>query len=135
MSGLKATTKTNKKKALRALGAAVLLFFYLAGNTSSGILHQLFHQRLTTVSHSQAQEKDVCHRAIYHFGKDPKHNSHFAVSDQGDNCNVFAHTEQILVSNAGSKCIEPEYTEPKSFPALSFASISILLPSRAPPLI
>lgn len=133
MSGRKSVRKTNSRKALRAFGAAVLLFFYMAGNTSFGILHQLLHQRQITVSHSPSQEKDVCHRAIYHFGKDPKHNSHYAISEKDDRCHLLAHTEQILISDPRPERIVPVCAQAQSRIDLQFSGISILLPSRAPP--
>jgi hypothetical protein len=135
MSGRRSVAKTNTKTALRNLGAAVLLFCYLAGNASFGILHQFLHPRQTTVLHSPAQEKDVCHRAIYHFGKDPKHNSHFAVSEKDDHCLLLAHTEQILVTAPTAQYTIPVCAQPQSCAPLRFSSVYTLLPSRAPPVI
>jgi hypothetical protein len=133
MSGRRSVRKIKTRKALRSVGAALLLFCYLAGNASFGILHRLLHQQQTTVSHSPAQERDVCHRAIYHFGKDPKHNAHFAISEKSDRCLLLAHAEQILIADPTSERAIPHGDQPQTCIALQFSGTSILLPSRAPP--
>ncbi len=135
MPRVKSVRVTTSQKSLKTLAAALLLLLYLVGNTSSGILHQLFHERQTAVSHSRTQEKDLCHRAIYHFGKDPKHNSHFAVSEKSDKCHLFSHTEQISVRNLSSECCQPNPLLPEGLTHFQFSNTYVPLPSRAPPLV
>ena len=127
--------KIEARRMLNALLAMVLLVLYVAGNTGSGIVHQLFHTGLSLVLHTPAQERDVCHRAIYHFGKDPKHNVHLTVSDKTDRCHLLVHADQLAIDIPEQPALAPAIAFIENLRVGPAAQIYIALSSRAPPLI
>lgn len=129
----KTTRKTKAGKAVNALFAVVLLLLYVAGNTGSGIVHQLFHTR-SLVLHTPAQEKDVCHRAIYHFGKDPRHNSHVTVHDKTDQCHLLAHGDELTATISGHEAAHSNTLFIEELTVARLVDVPVHLPSRAPPL-
>jgi hypothetical protein len=127
-----------RKKMRRGLRSAVSVFFllfYVAGVTSqSQGFHQFFHSKNNLVSHTEAQEKDRCHRSIYH--DDVKtgcgHSSHVVVTDKCPLCDQIFHIDQILTAeyHLSSHFGEAEFT------IIEFATEPlriVVLPARAPP--
>jgi hypothetical protein len=127
--------KIDARRMLNALLAMVLLVLYVAGNTGSGIVHQLFHTGPSLVLHTPAQERDVCHRAIYHFGKDPKHNVHLTVSDKRDRCHLLVHADQLALDIPRQTAMSPAIAFVENLTVGGAAQIYLVLSSRAPPLI
>jgi hypothetical protein len=112
-----------------------LLTFYVGGASQSQLLHQLFHSHDHSVSHSEAQEQDPCHRSIYHNDEEKgcEHHSHIVVADNCELCDLTFHTDQILLSEVESPSI---LFFPVDFATCSrgFAGSSqSILSSRAPP--
>lgn len=127
--------KIEAGRMLNALLSMTLLVLYVAGNTGSGIVHQLFHTGPSLVLHTPAQERDVCHRAIYHFGKDPKHNVHLTVSDKTDRCHLLVHADQLAMAIPQQPAVRAAIAFVETLAVAQSAQICIVFSSRAPPLI
>ncbi len=119
----------------RAALYIILLTAYIVDISRFDGLHELLHSRDQHVTHTEIEEKDPCHRAIYHHEvkKDGLHDSHIATSDKCELCDIISHTDQLLLPKF-------EATHPQYF-SLSFGSYSSaisgaeksLASSRAPP--
>ena len=115
----------------------LLLAFGVTGPSQFALFHKLLHSHDHSVSHSESQEKDRCHRAIYHndIENGCGHHSHLVVTDKCDLCDMILHTDQILLST--SESLQPQFFS-TDFTSCSFEIVSIgqsILPSRAPPTI
>lgn len=134
---LLAVMRDEKARGLKALFYILLLTFYVAGPSGFELLHELSHSHRHLVSHSEPQEKDPCHRAIYHHDveKGCGHNSHIVVTDKCELCDMIFHTDQIVLSNSESTARQFISTE-FAFCSTEFVSTGqSILPSRAPPTI
>lgn len=107
---------------------------YLAGISGVARLHRLSHTH-EVVSHTGEQEKDPCHRALYHQDLDHgcHHETHLTVSDSCDVCDLILHAEYIysvVSSNTSSTFLSADF-----FCAIEDIHTSdiISLPARAPP--
>lgn len=71
-----------KNRIVRAL-SVVFLWGYLLNVISFETFHQAIHHHDHSELHSDEDEEDACHRAIYHgdVSADCKHESHFAETD------------------------------------------------------
>jgi len=114
----------------------LLLAGYLAGNAVYGFIH-LLHGHQTLISHSADQEKDPCHRAIYHFEKENicKHNSHVATKEKCDQCYIFFHSDQMFVRNPAIPSDDFEFVISGVLTPTLLSDVSLHHPSRAPPLL
>jgi hypothetical protein len=128
-----------RKKMRRDFGSALSLCFlvlYIAGVTSqSEGFHQFFHWHDKSVTHNEAQEKDPCHRSIYHDDTSTgcSHDSHVVVTDKCQLCDLISHNDQILIA--------AEFQFFAYFPGDNFTPgyvateplRTVVLPARAPP--
>ncbi len=131
----------NRKKGRKDLGgrikpffAAVLLFLYVLGNVQVESFHQAFHS-LEKALHSTEQEKDPCHRAIYHEATKEgcDHKTHVTAVKKCPLCHVVPFNEQLLtVSNSVKPSFLPNEFKQQPIPVEIHGSI-LHLPSRAPP--
>jgi len=78
----------------------LVIGLYIVCTSLPGILHALVHDHEVKVTHSAAQEKDPCHRMLYH-GETAAcdHDAHLIDSDECPMCDVICHVDQILVSD------------------------------------
>lgn len=89
------------KTLIRLTGIAFLLMFYAAGVTQTGFLHQLFHPGEMAVSHSVKQEKDPCHRALFHGADNGcRHEFHLVKVHSCGLCHTLAHSDLLLFDPA-----------------------------------
>lgn len=123
------------KEARKVFFAALLLAFYLFGNTGFGILHEFLHLNTSLVSHSPEQEKDACHRAIYHFGKDGKHHFHITLTGKHDRCNLLLHVDQISLRSFQEISDSSPFFRVDRPVTFRFSDTFSQRPPRAPPLI
>jgi hypothetical protein len=125
----------NTAHSLRTSLAVLLLILYVAGTSGIERLHQFFHSHDHLVAHSEIQEKDPCHRSIYHNEKDKGcgHHSHLIVTDKCELCDLIFHTDQILLSTNESPALQ-FFTIDSGF-CTSDVPISgqLIHSSRAPP--
>ncbi len=90
--------------------AALYIFlfaFYVAGTSQVEVLHELIHSHNNLISHSPEEEKDPCHRDVYHHDteKTCDHHSHIVVTDKCELCDLIFYTDQILLSSVDSPSI------------------------------
>jgi hypothetical protein len=135
---LLAAIRKGKMRGLKPVLSILLLTFYITGNAHFESLHQLLHHhRGLAVSHTASEEKDPCHRSIYHDDATNGcgHKSHIIVSHKCDLCDSIFHHDQI----AGFLDLPIASDDPaivdSSLPARTASTPSLILPSRAPPVI
>jgi hypothetical protein len=136
MSFGKATENKSVKDSLRAVFAGLLLVFYAAGNIQVEVLHQFFHSHANAVVHSAEQEKDRCHRAIYHEKDDGcGHKSHLTKVEKCGLCHLFAHNDQLTIADSSCEFIGSNSAISKNLISVQLTDVTGHLPSRAPPVI
>jgi hypothetical protein len=87
---------------LHSLSGVLLLILYTGGNVQIESFHQLFHAYEKDL-HSFEQEKDPCHRAIYHEAQKNgcDHKTHLTEVKKCPLCHVVPHNEEhIAVSHS-----------------------------------
>lgn len=99
-----------RRKTLHGFTIAVsflLIVLHAVGPSQLKGLHQVLHSHDHLVSHSEAEEKDPCHNAIYHQDtqKECGHHSHIVVKDNCGLCDLISHTDQILFLSVGSSSV------------------------------
>jgi hypothetical protein len=113
----------------------LLLVLYVCGTSHLELLHSFVHKHEVGVAHSDEQEKDPCHRLIYHNDTEQGcgHDSHLVVSDKCEMCDLVYHGDHAFLSNI-------EF-EPENFPNKFFSLFkenldsywAVISSSRAPP--
>ena len=92
---------------LKAALYIFLLMFYVVGTCQLEALHQFFHSHNNLISHSEEEEKDACHRAVYHPETEKKcDHSHIVVADKCELCDLIFYTDQVLLSSLSSPSIK-----------------------------
>jgi hypothetical protein len=137
MSFWKVIGKRSVRTGLKAYSSILLLLLYLVGNTQIESIHKLFHSHSNSLNHSVEQEKDPCHRTIYHQVKKDgcEHNSHLVKVQKCSLCQVLFHSDQIVFSDLPSKPLQSGFILIKRFIPVQLAGIDDNLPARAPPFI
>lgn len=113
----------------------VLIAFYAAGAAQLQVLHEYLHAHLHVTSHSETEERDACHRTIYHQDKENGcgHQSHIVVTDKCPLCDLISDTDQVFLLQASSLSVDFILIDfPISVSALE-TSIHIIRSPRAPP--
>src|SRR5688572_17696060 len=128
-------TVRDKNQPLRIFSALLLLLLYLAGNVQVESFHKVFHS-FEQALHSPDQEKDPCHRAIYHDSKQEAcdHKTHVTAIKKCPLCHIVPlNEEHIAVSH-----IFESFSSPSDFEKFSFSilitELSGNLSARAPPI-
>ncbi|MEJ7646375.1 MAG: hypothetical protein WKF87_17390 [Chryseolinea sp.] len=120
---------------LRILCVAVLLLFYLAGNTPFTFIHQLVHPDELQHAHSATDEIDPCHRTIYHGGeKGCNHEFHI---EKVSGCSLFhtvVYTDQICFESCQSNFIRPVLSFHVDVTTDASGDVGFSFLSRGPPL-
>ena len=123
-----------KNQPTRIFSALLLLLLYLTGNVQVESLHRVLHS-FEQALHSTEQEKDPCHRAIYHDAKQKgcDHKTHVTAVKKCPLCHIVPlNDKHIAVSHRFES-----FTSPSNFEQLSVsilvAEISGGLSARAPP--
>ena len=131
------TTMPKKQVRSSALPIAVILLSsYVVGTSQFALLHEFIHSHNHFVSHTETDEADLCHRAVYHNDgqKNCGHHSHIVVADKCELCDSISHSDQVFVSS-----VESNYQRlfPVDFSLHSQEEPVRIgpsgLPSRAPP--
>ncbi|WP_276374540.1 hypothetical protein [Chryseolinea sp. H1M3-3] len=120
---------------IKPIFAAVLLFLYVLGNVQVESFHQAFHS-LEKALHSTEQEKDPCHRAIYHevTKEGCDHKTHLTAPKKCPLCHVVPVNEQHLAIYESFDVFTPSLEIKGYSPSVDKVIFSIKLPSRAPPI-
>lgn len=97
---LTAIKKRKTRRILTRASSVLLLIFYVAATAQNEVLHHFFHSEDRLLLHSGEQEKDPCHRTIYHheLKRECGHDSHIILKDKCELCGIITHTKQILPS-------------------------------------
>lgn len=121
-------------KGFKAASILVLLFLYTAGNVQLESFHSVFHS-LEKALHSAEQEKDPCHRAIYHDAKDEgcDHKTHVTAVKKCPLCHVVPFNDQLLTSDNTFESISFPDLLNSSYAVILVANTADNLPARAPP--
>jgi len=108
---------------------------YIIGNSPGEALHKLFHNQETVV-HTVDQEKDSCHRTIYHQEKEDgcEHKSHLSKVDKCNLCHALSHIDQIAISDSTCEFISTDVEVVGKIISHHLSLADTNLPARAPPI-
>jgi hypothetical protein len=124
-----------KNQPMRIFSALLLLLLYLTGNVQVESFHKVFHS-FEEALHSSDDEKDPCHRAIYHDSKQKgcDHKTHVTAVKKCPLCHIVPMNEKhIAVSHSFESFSSPPNFDQFSFSIL-VAEIPGSLSARAPPI-
>ncbi len=78
-------------------GNVLLLFLYVVGTSNIGSLHTFFHEHEVADLHSEQNEVDPCHIALYHQDRPGgcEHDMHLEEVNTCSLCDVQFHSVQI----------------------------------------
>jgi hypothetical protein len=132
---LLAAIRKQMERGMKAVLYSLLLTIYITGSSRIDVLHQALHSHENFISHSQAQEKDPCHRSIYHkeTSKGCGHHSHVVVSDTCELCDLISNADELLLADI--KYSEADYFV-TDYPSLSAHLVGkriSISSSRGPP--
>ena len=124
-----------KNQPMRIFSVLLLLLFYLTGNVQVESFHKVFHS-FEQALHSSEEEKDPCHRAIYHDAKQKgcDHKTHVTAVKKCPLCHIVPLNEKhIAVSHSFESFSAPTNFEQLST-SIQVAEVSGGLSARAPPI-
>ena len=119
---------------LRTTAAFLLLLLYVAGNVQMENFHHVFHS-IEKALHSSEQEKDPCHRAIYHDSEAQgcDHKTHVTEVKKCPLCHVVPFNEQHLAASHSFESISISNHFDEYIISISADRNSSNLSARAPP--
>jgi hypothetical protein len=140
LAGIKKMTSRRKRilvknRPIRIFSALLLLLLYLTGNVQVESFHKVFHS-FEQALHSTEEEKDPCHRAIYHDAKQKgcDHKTHVTAVKKCPLCHIVPLNEKHIAVNHSFE----SFSSPSNFEQLSISiqvsEISGGLSARAPPI-
>lgn len=111
----RATSRRLKQRIFQTL-MFVLLVLYVAGSFELEVLHSFVHDHDYAITHSKEQERDPCHRLVYHrdVQRGCDHQSHLIVSHKCHMCDLACHGDQTRadVITEESVKFENDFTSP-----------------------
>ena len=119
---------------MRIFSALLLLLLYLTGNVQVESFHKAFHT-FEQVLHSSDEEKDPCHRAIYHDSKQKgcDHKTHVTTVKKCPLCHIVPMNDKhIAVGHSFESFFSPSGFDEVLF-SFTTTEISGSLSARAPP--
>lgn len=123
------------KKSTSQVLTLLLLVLYIASSANLEIFHAIVHQHAVAVDHSEEDEKDPCHRLVYHNDKHAgdDHGAHFFVPEKCKLCAIAGHGDQSIVPRPNAIVVK-FLTNHFDFYKRSLDSYwAIISSSRAPP--
>src|SRR5688500_20288559 len=123
-----------KSQPMRIFSASLLLLLYLAGNVQVESFHKVFHS-FEQALHSSDEEKDPCHRAIYHDSKQEgcDHKTHVTEVKKCPLCHIVPlNDKHFAVTHVFESFSCPVNYESFSISILVF-TVSAILAVRTPP--
>jgi hypothetical protein len=110
-----------------------LIAVYLLGAFQSSTIHHFVHSEASEL-HSQQNESDACHQAIYHDSKQGcGHKLHISSSEKCSMCHLVFHSEHVLPHNIFTLVDAGYDTGIPSLCSLTLDDDAVSLPARAPP--
>jgi hypothetical protein len=112
-----------------------LMVLYIIGTAQQDLLHAFSHSHHASISHSEEQEKDPCHRSIYHHDMEQgcDHDSHLNVSDKCQMCDHAFHGDQTFLSHVDFVTLELSTEHFDCYKQSLDAYWAVISSSRAPP--
>jgi hypothetical protein len=85
-------------KGIKPFVVILLLLLYILGTVEIDTFHSALHANDNTVLHSAQNEKDFCHRTIYHQDKKNgcEHKTHFTDLKLCPLCQVTSHSDHFF---------------------------------------
>ena len=123
-----------RNKPMRIFSALLLLLLYLTGNVQLESFHKVFHS-FEQALHSSDEEKDPCHRVIYHDSKqeDCDHKTHVTAVKKCPLCHIVSLNEKHLAVSHTFESFS-SLSHFNEFPiSVQIIEISGSLSARAPP--
>ena len=130
-------TSGRSKWRTAVFGPFLLLMLYLAGASQVGFLYAFGHDHAVTISHSYEEEKDPCHRLIYHNDAEAGcgHDVHVTVSDKCYLCDFAIHTDKTLLMPSAHLPLTFDQNSISFYKTDLDSYWAVLSSSRAPPAI
>lgn len=131
------TKRIISRRNRRSIGSMLnllLVILYILSSSGAGILHSIVHETQQVVSHAGEDEKDPCHRSIYHNGTQGgcSHGTHFIASDKCPMCDIVFHVDQNV--SIGLSVSHSDSSEPFDLYRSRLDSHEAMISSsRAPP--
>lgn len=125
--------KSGYLRLIRAICVFSVVGVYLAGNVQATLIHPLAHLH-ASVSHTEEDESDACHRMVYHGEKEAcPHSEHVLEVEVCGLCDILIKQEELVAVPAAEQRVLP--TAAYYFAGFSDPTIktSVQSPSRAPP--
>lgn len=115
----------------------LLVILYVVGTSQLEFIHSFAHDHEALVSHTPEQEKDPCHRLIYHDDVEQgcHHHSHLIVSDKCQICDHVYHGDQNLSTNVSFSTLEFSQVQFCIYKQELDSYWAVISSSRAPPVI
>lgn len=89
-----------RRRGLRQGFSFAMIVLYSVCTSLAGVLHAVVHAHEVAVTHSAVQEKDPCHRMLYHGEAAAcDHDAHLIDSDKCPLCDVVCHVGQAIVTD------------------------------------
>ena len=123
------------KGSLKAASVFLLLLFYTSGNIQFELLHQIIHPQDNAITHIPENEKDPCHRSIYHGDKNAgcKHEVHLTKLSKCSFCHILSKIDKIMVAKLDVSFIQTGCRFADTLISVQSTDVVFLSPSRAPP--
>lgn len=131
------TKRIISRRNRRSIGSMLnllLVVLYMLSSPGAGILHSIVHETKQVVSHAGEDEKDPCHRSIYHNGTQGgcSHGTHLIASDKCPMCDIVFHVDQDVSIRLSVSHIDS--SEPFGlYRSLLDSHHAVISSSRAPP--
>lgn len=131
------TTSGKAKQRIASLLALLLLALYVIGTSPVALIHEFAHDHQVLVTHSQEQEKDPCHRLVYHNDVEAgcDHDVHLTASDTCQMCDLAYHGDQTLLLAASYPVLKFSDQYFDGYKVSLDAYWAIRSSSRAPPVL
>ena len=119
------------------LGIFLLLILFIVGTSHAGLLYAFGHDRHVQVSHSYNEERDPCHRKIYHNDVNAgcDHDVHLTVVDKCDLCKFAVHVDKALLTSVNQLTLKLDQNTVSFYKRNLDSYWAVLSSSRAPPTI
>lgn len=112
----------------------VLLLIYFVGTIEFNSIHSLLHASESTELHSEENEKEACHKAIYHNAREGcDHKVHITTNEKCSLCHLIVQTEQSLPDPSIEIVQSINAPVTFSFYQIIPFELSNYRPARAPP--
>lgn len=131
--------KTKTKKLIRTASVAICACFlavaYFMGTLPAEVWHDIVHAHEQAPLHTVIQEKDPCHRSIYHHDKASgcQHKTHLTGNKKCCFSVVTINTAQLISSYNVPTVSHADSTQPIAQCHLLVDTILLNRSSRAPP--